>query len=278
MTVTDAWTRAGNSSGTWSDEPDKGTFHTTEGGSIEGAIAAYVKNNSWPHKTVDYRAGRRRICTHLPVTVPARSLRNNPGGIQTNRDGTLQWELVGNAASILDQYQEQDWLDLGADVIGPDCRAAGVPLTCTLTFHPYPPDDGHRLGREPWRLRGEDCDNYQGLMGHQHWDENSHGDPGDLSAKHYRHGTTSAIDLILEGAGTNPTNPTQEPLMVTDDDAKKIRAIVASELDNRGLATDPVKGTFGKRVLGSLTRIEGAVGDKAGSYGRRLIDAMRRKA
>lgn len=199
--MAEVWVVEGNDAGSYTSPCDKATLHTTEGGSIEGAIGAYRTHNSWPHKTVDYRKGRRRIAKHVLLDRAARALRNTAAAGETNRDGTIQYELVGNAATILSQYDEADWLALGAEVIGPDCRACGIPLACTVTMPTYPPPNGERLGSESTRLTRKQVTTYVGILGHCNWPENTHGDPGPLTAKHYRGATASAIDLILEGAG-----------------------------------------------------------------------------
>jgi hypothetical protein len=214
--IAQEWSAPGNDSGAYTSDLDKATLHSTEGGSIEGAIAAYRANNSWPHGTIDYRHGRRRIARHLRHDRAARSLRNTTAPGQTNRDGTLQYELVGNAAQILAQYDENDWIALGADIIGPDCRAAGIPLVCQVTMPTYPPPNGERLGRESTRLTHAQMAGIVGLVGHCNWPENTHGDPGPLTQPYYRNGTTSAIDLILEGAGAT-IDPPKGPLMALTD-------------------------------------------------------------
>lgn len=195
----------GNGAGAYTSQLDKLTWHTTEGGSIEGAVSAYRGHNSWPHKTIDYRKGRRRVAVHLPLSTAARSLRNTSAPGQTNRDGTIQYELVGNAAQILGQYDEDDWLALGREVVGPDCRAAGIPLVCNVTMPTYPPPNGERLGRESTRLTHAQMRDTVGMVGHCNWPENTHGDPGPLTQPYYRGGTLSAMDLILAGAGATTT-------------------------------------------------------------------------
>ena len=50
-------------------------LHTTEGSSIAGAVGAYKANNSWPHVTVD--PIRKTRVQHVPLTKPARALRNS---------------------------------------------------------------------------------------------------------------------------------------------------------------------------------------------------------
>lgn len=191
----------GNDAGSYTSTLDKGTLHTTEGGSIDGAVAAYRQHNSWPHKTCDYRKGRRVVSRHNRLDRAARALRNTSAAGETNRDGTLQYEIIGNAAQILEQYDEADWIAFGHDVIGPDFRQCGIPLVCTVTMPTYPPPNGERLGSESTRLSRAEVTKVVGLIGHCNWPENTHGDPGALTAKHYRDGTVSAIDLILEGAG-----------------------------------------------------------------------------
>lgn len=221
----------GRGSGSYTSPLDKATLHSTEGGSIEGAIAAYRQHSSWPHKTVDYRKGRRRVALHVDLAQAARALRNTATPGETNRDGTIQYELVGNAASILSQYDEADWLALGADVIGPDCRRMGIPLICSVTMPTYPPPNGERLGRESTRLTRAEMDRTTGLVAHANWPENTHGDPGPLTAPHYRGGTVSAVDLILEGAGATTKPPIQEDEMPTAEEiAEALRPVVREEV------------------------------------------------
>lgn len=229
--MAEVWVVEGNDAGSYTSPCDKATLHTTEGGSIEGAIGAYRTHNSWPHKTVDYRKGRRRIAKHVLLDRAARALRNTAAAGETNRDGTIQYELVGNAATILSQYDEADWLALGAEVIGPDCRACGIPLACTVTMPTYPPPNGERLGSESTRLTRKQVTTYVGILGHCNWPENTHGDPGPLTAPHYRGGTVSAIDLILEGAGATTKPPAQEDDMPTAKEiAEALRPVVREEV------------------------------------------------
>jgi hypothetical protein len=195
-------------SGAYTDEPDTVTLHSTESGpgSTNGARDWLNKIKAQPHVLTEIRAaapGGRRKVQMVDLDRAAKALANKPGGIQTNKNGTLQVEIILKAADPYDEVTEADWLWFGREVIGPMCRAKGIPIRAEVAFHDYPPENGHRLGREPWRIVGDETDDPDGLIGHQHWIENLHGDPGNLSRRHYRHGTTSAIDLILEGAGAN---------------------------------------------------------------------------
>jgi hypothetical protein len=166
----------GNSAGAMDgDGSRKFLLHTTEGTSIAGATAAYVANNSWPHFTVDCK--RRQVVQHLDTSVAARSLRNEAGGVQTNKDGNVcvQVEMVGGAATPSSIGLPSDLAWFGRTVVGPVCRAHGIPLVSTVRWVAYPASFGtgatQRLSPAVW-------DSYNGLLGHQHAPENSHGDPG----------------------------------------------------------------------------------------------------
>src|SRR5262245_58825407 len=73
--------------------PFKVVHHTTEASTYAGAKAAYKANRSDPHFTV---AGED-IFQHIDTGLSARSLRNQDGGVQTNRDSAVQIEVVGFA-------------------------------------------------------------------------------------------------------------------------------------------------------------------------------------
>lgn len=165
---------SGNSAGPHLFKPGKLLLHTTEGSSIEGAIAAYRAANSWPHTTVDYMFGHPyRICRHLDYDLSGRALRNEAGGVQTNTAGVIQIEVVGAAS----RPHEIDWVTFAREVVGPLCRAHTIPVVSTLPWVPYPASYGkgaaQRLGGEAWLA-------YRGILGHQHAPENSHGDPGAI--------------------------------------------------------------------------------------------------
>lgn len=171
----------GNSAGPMNgDGSRKLTIHSTEGNSIEGAVAAYRARNSWSTLTVDCR--RRRVARHLSDTVAARSLQNDPGGAdQTNKDGDvhIQIEVVGRAADPSSFGSPEDMAWFGREVIGPLCRRNSIPIATSVRFiayrsHPpssYGESNGVRLSPAAW-------DSYSGVLGHMHVPDNDHGDPG----------------------------------------------------------------------------------------------------
>jgi hypothetical protein len=162
-------------------------LHSTEGGSITSAVGAYRANNSWPHATID--CTERTMARHNDWTLAARSLRNEAGGVETNRDGTIhiQLELVGFAENPADSFGGRDDLEwLGQEIIGPLCRNYNVPIASSVAWMPYPDSYGKDA---PQRLSQSGWDSYSGVLGHQHVPENSHGDPGLIP-----------INLILQAA------------------------------------------------------------------------------
>lgn len=174
----------GNGSGKFSSAVDKLGIHTTEGGSIEGAVAAYRSGNSWPHDTVDFRFGKPyRICRHLDYDQGARSFKNEPGGVQTNADGVIQVEVVGFATNP----SQIDWEAFAREYAGPVCSLNRIPVQSSVRWVPYPASYGvgasQRLSAAAWTA-------YKGILGHQHVPENSHGDPGAVP-----------IEVILRSAG-----------------------------------------------------------------------------
>jgi len=164
----------GNDAGAQLAPVRKLLLHTTEGSSIEGAVAAYQTNNSWPHETVDYRFGYvPRRMGHLTADRAARSLKNRSGGVETNRDGVYQIEVVG----FSQRHNEINWERLAREILGPLCVQNGIPIVSTVTWVAYPASYGEQAAQ---RLSAGAWDTYEGFLGHQHAPENDHGDPGDI--------------------------------------------------------------------------------------------------
>lgn len=239
----------GNDSGTWApDDEDapKVVWHTTEGSTIGGAVAAYKANNSWPHITAD--PVRKRLVQHLPLDRPARALRNTSAPGQTNRESRVaQIEVVCTSktkappglVSLRDLTADQlAWL--GVHVARPVSAAIGCPLTTSVTF--YGDDAGFTLATEGarQRLTAAAWDTYTGHLAHQHVPENHHWDgPFDMAA-------------ILAAARGTDTDP--EGL---DMDEQTLRKIIREE----------VRAENG-RVIGWVR----ALAEVLGHTGKRLAD------
>lgn len=185
----DEWV-SGNSAGPYTSSVDKFLIHTTEGTSIEGAVAAYRSGNSWPHLTVECRFGKKyRRCGHLDLSMAARSLRNESGGVETNTDGVIQVEVVGTATAP--EYIDWEWF--AHNVIEPICVPLMIPCVSPVDWIAYPDSYGESAHQ---RLDNKQWGSYKGILGHQHAPENDHGDPGAIP-----------IDLILAALGDDELTP-----------------------------------------------------------------------
>lgn len=162
---------------------EKQVLHTTESQNYNPSTDSYYGHQLWPHATLANRDGWS-IYSHLPLNKVSPCMRNVAGGVETNTDGCVQIEIAWVAAEGpnfptggLDKlYEWLTWVE----------SKTGIPNVFVDDFHYYPPEDGHRLGKEPWRLRGEAWNNFRGILGHQHADENVHGDPGKINIPYLR--------------------------------------------------------------------------------------------
>lgn len=175
----------GKDGGTFTGGPPKGVLHTTEGGSWPG----YEGGATAPHFTVlpNRVAGTIVVRQHTPVSLAARALMNEPGGVQTNRDSAIQVELVGScdpkqqrSAMYYWPHADRKMLSALATFMRRLEAQCGIARRGIAPFLPYPASYGNRQGQ---RLSLSSWDNYCGWVGHQHVPENDHGDPGSLDIK-----------------------------------------------------------------------------------------------
>jgi hypothetical protein len=168
-------------------------LHSTEGSNYPSA-ATYNNGGSAPHFTINPK--QRSARQHFPLSMSACALVNKTGGVQTNRGGAIQFELIGYAKNIATAYNNGDW-DYVATIVKAAADACGIPLTSTVSWVAYPASYGlkakQRLSNAAWNA-------YRGILGHQHVPENDHGDPGNIW------GPLSAA-LARVGAGTKPSAP-----------------------------------------------------------------------
>jgi len=171
------WRPISGSSGSHTGGPFKIVHHTTEGSTAEGAMETFKKNRSDPHFTVD----GTNIFQHIDTGEGARALRNNPGGVQTNRDSAVQIELVGFAHKPKDPDALKNlarlcrWIE---DVHGvPRVWPNGPPRPARNGKDP----GGHNRDAETWEKQS-------GHYGHCHVPENTHWDPAY---------TASEVDFIM---------------------------------------------------------------------------------
>lgn len=164
------WRPISNSSGPHVGGPFKIVHHTTEGSSAQGAMDTFALKRSDPHFTVDATT----IYQHVDTMEGARALRNNPGGVQTNRDSAIQIELVGFAhlpkdpRALANVARLCRWIESTHGV--PKVWPSGPPKQAKNGKDP----GGHNRDPETWDTQG-------GHYGHCHVPENTHWDPGYTS-------------------------------------------------------------------------------------------------
>ena len=166
------WRPISGSCGSHLGGPFKIVHHTTEGSSAQGALNAFQEHKSDPHFTVDATT----IFQHIDTAEGARALRNDTGGVQTNRDSAVQIELVGFAHLPKDRRALVNLARL--------CRwieaTHGVPRVWPAGF-PRPAKNG----RDPGGHNRNDViwDTQSGHYGHCHVPENTHWDPAYSEAE-----------------------------------------------------------------------------------------------
>lgn len=155
--------------------PRRLVLHTTEGSTIAGAVAAYKAKGVPPHVTADPR--RRERHQHVPVDRAAYALKNLAGGVETNRQGAVQVEIVGRASAISDlSHDDLAWL--GTDVVHPLQQATGFALNHPVFVGPDAGTIATRTAKQ--RFTFDAWSAFDGICGHQHIPENDHWDPGPI--------------------------------------------------------------------------------------------------
>jgi hypothetical protein len=156
-------------------KPWRGVLHTTEGTSVDGAIASYRdKHNDFPHLTIDPNS--QRVVQHLPLDIGARALGSTKadlGTLKTNGANAIQIEIVGKATDSPKLTSEQ--LTFILDIMFKVEDAVPIPHSSDLKFlkHKDPGIAKNRLDLAKW-------DAFSGWCGHQHVPFNDHDDPGAI--------------------------------------------------------------------------------------------------
>lgn len=166
------WKPISGSSGPHTGGPFKIVHHTTEGSTAQGALNAFAANRSDPHFTVDGTT----IFQHVDTAEGARALRNDAGGVQTNRDSAVQIELVGFAHLPKDPRALANLARLCRWIEGthgvPRVWPSGPPKPAKNGKDP----GGHNRDAATWDTKG-------GHYGHSHVPENTHWDPAYSAAE-----------------------------------------------------------------------------------------------
>lgn len=195
----------GTNGGSWTRQPAIIVVHSTEGTSWPG----YDGGSTCPHFTINLASGERR--QHVSMGVAARALANPSGGVETNRGGAVQIEVIGTCDP--DHKGDSGWLFLPtmsanqqanlARLMRDIANARGIDWKCGVTFKAYPGSYGTGNGV---RLSGSAWQSYRGVCGHQHVPENDHGDPGNIDIAAIM-GITPAPEPTPPPAGKAPAFP-----------------------------------------------------------------------
>lgn len=157
-------------------EADVCCLHTTEVWGWPG----YAGGGQAPHATIKPIAGKGlEVREHIPTTQYAKALMNLPGGVETNRRGVLQYEMMGTC----DPRRKNDmyfWPDADdvvlsalAGYLRPILATYKIPLV-SPPFKAYPAS----YGSNGVRFTNAQWNSFNGICGHEHVPENVHGDPG----------------------------------------------------------------------------------------------------
>lgn len=160
------------------DKAPKIVHHTTEGSTAEGALSALGSHHSDSHFVVGKAKNGQYVCYQLiDTSMASRSLRNAPGGVETNKDGAIQIEVVGFAGKPKDPKT----LLMVADLCRWIERTHSVPRVWPNGL-PKPANargqdpGGHNRNAHVWDTQG-------GHYGHSNVPENSHWDPAYTAAE-----------------------------------------------------------------------------------------------
>ena len=244
-------------------------LHTTEGGDQARFVArdlAYIDSihNSYLRQ---WAAGGyptqylvsvqcRRVTQCVPLDRGGYALVDLSGGVAPNRAGdrVIQVELVGHAAMLEEEYDTDDWVWLG-EWLREVCAAEGVPYEFPCPFMPYPGS----YGQTGARLSGPAYLVVEGIIGHQHVPENSHGDPGVIR-----------VDLMAA--------PVPVPSLPEEDDMARLVEIGVNVVE---VGPGGVRPVSPEEVFGPGAPLAAAYAARwvapAGSLGFVTLDAARRR-
>ena len=252
-----SWGRDG---GSFTTSPDKILLHSTETGSFPG----YGGGASAPHFTIDLENGEVR--QHSPMNRAARALRNASGGVQTNRDGVIQIEIIGTCDASFSRKYGYPYIPDMSDAMASRLKwllekihdATGIPLKTSVTWKAYPSS----YGNSSVRMSNSEWTRYKGILGHQHAPENTHGDPGDLPMKRIL-GADAVKGGSSSGGGSDYTVVGPDaPLGLYDKDGDGRTRVKDWQTDALGYDEKKADGYFGPDTEDDTKDLQKQIGVK----------------
>lgn len=221
-------------------------LHSTEGAGWPG----YSGGANAPHATVMIDRANRTVHwrQHFPASRSARALANQPGGVETNRAGVFQVEIIGTSgwASTANpratyrlgsdwqvpSYPDWFWAELGRLLAWLHAEW-GIALTAISDVFPAWNAGNNRMSASQWS-------SFSGVCGHAHAPENDHSDPGAIPA--YRI-VAHAKAIVASG---RPAGYSGEDLDMTVEEFLKAPLggsglTIGSALERAGWAADTIK-------------------------------------
>ena len=167
------WKGDGQSGGSYIGVPPKLVVHTTE----TVGLPSYAGGASAPHITYDPTT--RLSTQHTDLNTAARALRNEAGGVETNRANAYQLEVICYSAKhIADQSPSRLWVGDLEDTAYDDIRDLAGFLNIPLVWPGHQALSYAEANAPGFRMAGSDWLDFHGVVGHQHVPENTHWDPG----------------------------------------------------------------------------------------------------
>lgn len=220
----------------WEDKYARGTFTA-----IEKVLLHTTETTGWPGyqsgalaPTLTYYCKTRSWRQHNYINTSARALADPDATVvRENRDNVVQIEIIAYAdekmaASVgglkVSALTEDNLKDIAAFLVWIRKEWGGPPLVSTK-FAPYP----ESYGANAYRLTGPQYDAFKGVLGHSNvpagdsWG-NRHGDPGALNIDRIMVLAKNLETVVKPPAPTTP--PTDEVIVISDADAKKIATAV----------------------------------------------------
>ena len=178
------WKGDGVSGGTFVDVPRRIVVHTTESRHIPG----YNNGAAAPHLT--YSPVTRKWYQHTSLKYAARALRNQPGGVETNRARAIQVEIVCYSSKpTADRLTPKGlWVGDLPDTAYEDLQRFVAWCEENYRIRPVGPAkkalSSSQANKPGFRMSHSEWNRFDGVCGHQHVPEQhtaerpGHWDPG----------------------------------------------------------------------------------------------------